>query len=220
MKKRIALYCLSFALVAPLATAQVTIVSGTPGDAGTSPSTPVSPNLGGVLLNFDSLTPFTTYPTTAVDGVSISSPDGLEVLPFSDQSGPNYLYDTSAEGTADITISLSSPTTAIGVGIADSDGVDVTLEALGAGGIDLGTFSEFLNPNLPTNNPGNYYFILEDTVPGLDGLVLTQTDANPNFSGLAIDDVQVAPTPEPSSMLLLSTGLCGVAGFGFRRKRA
>jgi hypothetical protein len=45
--------------------------------------------LGGILINFDSLTPFATYSTYTSSGVSISSPDGLEVLPYSTEDGPN-----------------------------------------------------------------------------------------------------------------------------------
>jgi len=94
------------------------------------------------------------------------------VEPYSTQSNPNFLFDNSAAGGANVTIGLASGAEAIGVGIADSDDiggtpgdpVDITLQALGAGGLDLGTAFTI---NIPENtvNPGNGYYVVEDTTP-------------------------------------------------------
>src|ERR1700735_370686 len=71
-------------LTSLLVQASPVLITGTPGDDSLATPTGPSPNLHGILINFDSLTPFTTYPTTYTsNGVSISSPDGLEVLPYS-----------------------------------------------------------------------------------------------------------------------------------------
>jgi PEP-CTERM motif len=199
------------------------LFTGTPGDDSLATPTGPSPNLHGVLINFDGLTPFATYSTYTSNGVSISSPDGLEVLPFSTQSGPNEMFDDSAAGSANLSIMYAPGTTAIGVGIADSDanasGVPVTidLQALNSSGIGFGTvFAVTLTETGP--NPGNGYFVIQDTTPDIYGLQITQPVSNAAlFSGLAIDDVQIAP--EPSTFLLMGTG-AAILGFFRLRKRA
>jgi hypothetical protein len=198
------------------------LVIGTPSDDLLSKPTGPSPNLGGILINFDSLTAFATYSTYTSNDVSISSPDGLEVLPYSTQSGPNEMFDTSAAGSANISIT-DSGSSIIGVGIADSDmtaaGAPVTifLQALNASGVGFGTlFSVTITEAGP--NPGNGYFLLEDTTPDIYGMQITQPVSNASlYSGLAIDDVQV--TPEPSTFLLLGAG-AAILGFFRLRKQA
>lgn len=217
MKSRIGLCCVSLALAAPIAKAQITVTPGTPADSTFSTPKPASPNLGGTDLNFDGLTPYSSFPSYSSGGVTISSPDGLTVFPFSSQSAPNELFDSSADGSANITIALNQANDAIGFGVADSDGVDLTINALGASGNTLESFTEFLDPNAgPVNEPGNFYFVVSDSVSGLYGVQLMVAAPAGGGSGLAIDDVQVAP--EPSSLALLATGLSSLAGFGaFRR---
>jgi hypothetical protein len=229
LKLNLSLYG-SLLLTALAAHASPVLVVGTPANAYNSPPTGVSPALANII-NFDNLTtPLSCYeslvgcptfnPSTyAAEGVTISSPDGLLVYPFSTQSAPNELFDDSSDGTADITISLANGVNAIGVGIADSDPVTIYLQALGAGGVDLGSpFAETISET--SNNPGNGYFLLEDTSPDIYGLVLTQPVGSANYSGLAIDDLQTSPVPEPSSYLLLVTGLALFGYFRLRQKRA
>ena len=61
---------------------------------------------------------------------------------------------------------------------------------------------------LPTggNNPGNGYFTVSDSKYDIYGIQISQPVGNANYSGLAIDDLQVAPTPEPASLALLGVG--------------
>jgi hypothetical protein len=214
------LLCSALLAVAPvLALAGPVLIVGTPGNSLLSKPTGPSPVVG-ALINFDSLTPFTTFApgTYASQGVtSISSPDGLEVIPFSTQSFPNELFDNSAAGTANITITLAGGTMAIGIGIADSDPVSVTFQALGAGGVNLGTpFTESLAATEDPINTGNGYYVVEDTTPDIYGLKITQSVSNANYSGLAIDDLQTAP--EPSAILLLIGGAGTLFGFGLRKR--
>jgi hypothetical protein len=216
MNPRPMLCGLCFLLTSMLAHANPVLIVGTPGDDLLATPTGPSPNLHGTLLNFDSLTPFATFSTFTSTGVSISSPDGLVVLPFSTQSGPNELFDNSAEGSADLDVSLTSGAYGIGVGIADSDPVSVMIQALGLGGVDLGPAFSVTIPET-TVNSGNGYFVVENSIPDIYGLQITEAVSNPDYSGLAIDDVQVTYTPEPSSFLLLATGLAILGSFGLMK---
>jgi hypothetical protein len=209
----------------------VSITTGTPSNASTLPATlNPSPNLGGLIINFDTanLEPPNTTCVSApcssltIQGVTFSSPNGIQVIPFSTQSGPNELFDVSPIGGADLSITLTQGVGAIGVGIADSDLTDagapvtITLEALGTGGTVLSTFNETISETNP--NPGNAYFVISDTTPDLFGLnISTAGNSNNTDSGLAIDDVQVVP--EPSSWMFLASGIALL--FGLRKfKRA
>ncbi len=208
------LLCGSLLLTALIAQADIiSLTTGTPGDANTLPQTPVSPNLHGTLINFDTTAlenPSATCvvsacPSLTLQGATFSSPDGVQVIPFSTQSGPNELYDPSSDGSANLTFSLTAGVNEIGVGIADSDQtpggapVNITIEALGASSTILGSFTVTIPETSP--NPGNAYFLISDTTPGLRGLdIITAATGQ---SGLAIDDVQFVP--EPSSVVLLTS---------------
>jgi hypothetical protein len=212
--------CSCVLLLMPLLAQADSLVVGTPGDVFLPTPTGPSPNLGGTLLTFSNLSPFSTFnPSTyASQGITISSLDGLIVLPYSTQTNPpNELFDNSPNGTANITISLTSGVNAIGVGIADSDSpVNIMLQALGAGGSSLGSPFAVTIPEI-TVNPGNGYLVVEDTTADIRGLQITEIVGSANYSGLAIADVQVAP--EPSSWVLLAGGLAMI-GFYRLLKRA
>jgi hypothetical protein len=215
-----ALFYSALLLLTPcIAQAGPVLIVGTPGDADLSKNPGPSPALGN-LINFDSLTAFSTFaPSTyASQGVTISSPDGLTVYPFSTQSGPNELFDDSSDGTANVTVALDFGTSAIGIGIADSDPVSVTLQALAANGSNLGSaFSINLATTESAVNTGNGYYVLEDTTSDIFGLRITESVGNASlFSGLAIDDLQTAP--EPSSILLMTAGVAILGCFRLRKR--
>jgi len=182
------------------------ITVGTPGNAGLSTPTGPSPNMGGTTINFDSIVACTVSacPSLVASGVTFSSPDGLLIIPFSTQSFPNELFDMSPNGSANLSFLNAVGRNAIGVGIADSDpGVTITIQALNSSGVAFGAaFTETISE--ATANPGNGYFVVSDTSADIFGLQITQSTGNANFSGLAIDDVQLSP--EPSTYLLLSSG--------------
>ena len=208
----------------------ITLLTGAPSNAyNLPPITKPSPYYGGPIVSFDGLTPCATFPPAGCtnesgyssQGLTFTSADGLYVIPYSTQTGPNELFDNGAGGTADLFIETASGHTLIGVGIADSDTnatgapVTITLQPLSAGNVDLGSA---INVMLPTggSNPGNGYFVVEDASgANIYGLQITQSYNSVNNSGLAIDDVQ--STPEPSTLLLLGAGL-GVLGFRFRKR--
>jgi hypothetical protein len=93
----------------------------------------------------------------------------------------------------------------------------VTLQELGVNGLALGSpFSVTIPEN--TVNPGNGYFAISDTGYAIGGLEIIQNSANANNSGLAIDDLQVAPTPEPTTCFLAGAGLLAFGISRLRRK--
>jgi len=215
-------------LTSTLAYGVPVLLSGTtPADDSTLPVTPVSPRFG-TLINFDGLAQCGTFPPdgsctnlsgNTFSGVTFTSADGLYAIPFSAQSAPNELFDNGTLGSANILITTAGGVMQIGVGIADSDilpstlPVTITLQPLNALHTALGSAFNITIPETG-GNPGNGYFVFQDTTADIFGLQITQSVPNANFSGLAIDDVQV--TPEPSTFLLLSAG---VAVFGFLRLR-
>ena len=216
--RRIILFC-GFVAGSVIASADPALIAGVPGDA--TFSTPTGPSVSfGPLINFDELTPNTTLNPSqyAAQGItSISSPDGLSVIPFSTQSFPNEIFDASPDGSANITILLNRPTNEIGLGIADSDPVTISLQPLGAGGTDLGSAFQVGIPT-DTINPGNGYYAVSDPNFGIQGLQILETSGDPSFSGLAIDDLQVSPAPEPAT-LTFAAGVLAL-GIGAWRRRA
>jgi len=219
--KKITVFAASILFTAALAQA-VTITPGTPENGNSASSTGPAP-LFGTRFTFDSLTPNSTFSasTYAAQGVTISSPDGLVVSPYSTQSGPNELFDNSSDGSANIKIVLTKGTNEIGIGIADSDGVPVTIEALSSTGAVLGTLSSTMPNN--TVNPFNGYFVASDGGNyDIYGLAILQASGNAaSFSGLAIDDLQVNPTPEPATLAMFGVGAVLLGAFRVRaRSRA
>jgi PEP-CTERM motif len=207
---------------------------GTPANAySLPPTTKPTPYFGSVLVNFDSLTACGTFPpsgctnvsgNTYANDVTITSGDGLYVIPYSSQSAPNELYDNSSDGSANLTISLSYGANAVGVGVADSDDPDGTgdpvnifLQALNVNGNPLGAADEVTLPETGSN-PGNGYFYVTDTTDDIYGIQITQPVGDTGvYSGLAIDDVQAAP--EPSTwLLLIGGGLAMIGGSRLRKK--
>jgi len=171
-----------------------------------------------LVANFDTLTPFSTFASYSTPAVTITSPDGFAVLPYSTQSAPNELFDNSSNGTANISIKLTQGTNGIGIGIADGDPVSITLQALNSSGAPLGqAFSVNLAATEDPRNVGNGYYALYDTTADIFGLQILQTVGNSNYSGLAIDDLQAAP--EPATLALLGAA-CLVAGLWRARNRA
>jgi hypothetical protein len=210
------LSCAAVLLTGFSAYANPVLITGTPGDANLAVPTRPSPTLGN-LINFDNVLTCTSTacPSLTVLNATFSSPDGVLVIPFSTQSFPNELFDNSANGSANLSIQLIGGVTEIGVGIADSDPVTVTLQALNSSGTPFGNaFAVTIPEN--TVNPGNGYYVVSDTTPDIFGLLVTQPVGSANFSGLAIDDVQ--STPEPSTFLLLASGAALFAGLRLRKR--
>jgi len=210
------LICSAFLAVSAAKSAPVLLI-GTPGNSYAATPTGPLPNLG-ILANFDNLTAFSSLTSYSSPSLAVTSPDGFSVLPYSTQSGPNELFDSSPNGTANIAIKLPGGVSGIGVGIADGDPVSITLQALNSAGAGFGpVFSINLATTQDPNNVGNGYYALFDTTSDIFGLQILQTAGSPNYSGLAIDDVQA--TPEPVTSVLFFGG-CLLIAVSRLRKRA
>lgn len=192
-----------------------TLITGSPNDNNYAGDN-LSPRFG-TYIDFDNLTPFSQVATNAyvAEGVqSISSKSGsnpLLAVPYSSQSAPNYL--TTASGmnggpTGGITITLSNLVNIIGIGVLESDGYSDTLEALGATGNILGSYTV----TVPStgNTPFNAYYVITDTSTDIKSLVISSASGN-----FGIDDLQFAP--EPLNMGLIAVG--GILLLGLARLR-
>jgi hypothetical protein len=215
---KINLLLLSAVLAAAGLNAAPSLIVGTPGNSYLA--TPTGPNPSfGTLYNFDSLSSGSTFSasTYGAEGVSISSPDGLMVEPYSTQSSPNELFDNSAAGSANISITTFG-TNEIGIGIADSDAATVTLQALNAQGVGFGSRFSLIIP-AGASNPGVGYFVIADAAYDIYGLQVLQPLGDASYSGLAIDDLQVASAPEPATVALFCIGAL-MLGTSRLRKRS
>jgi hypothetical protein len=221
----------------------VSVVQGTPGNNNLLPASLPSPSFASPINFANLLSQITSLPTAtqancvnnglqcptfnsaqyASQGVTISSPDGLLIYPFSDQTaGGIELFDEGTggdlDGTANITIGLAGGVNNLAVGLSDFDTpVTLTLEVLGLGGADLGTFDVSTPVENATATTGQTYFVAEDTTPGIYGLQILQTTMT-GGSGLALAEVEFSP--EPSTFLLMIGGGLAMIGATRLRKKA
>jgi hypothetical protein len=185
-----------------------TITLGSPNTFGAG----LSPVFG-VLINFDSLTPMSTfspatYSSVGIANISNSPAAPLLVLPFSPQTPPNYLSTGSSDNYAgDITFTFTNPASTIGFGISEDGTTPVTFTAFGAAGAVLGTFTEVV-----PSSTFNAYYVLSG--PSFDIESVSVSAAQ----NLAIDDVQFSAAPEPSTITLFAAGI-GLLVLAAKRRR-
>ena len=100
-------------------------------------------------------------------------------------------------------------------GVTTSDSIDVPTSTF-SGGVFVPGFLQFMGPQLygpsildPTFLTGSFPLYTELLAPPF-----TETDYS-----LTITPETTSPTPEPASLILLSSGILALAGHGFCRRR-
>lgn len=197
-----------------------TITVGTAGNSTLSTPSKPSPSVGPIVSLSGLANTANPLASITTGGVTFSSKDGVQAIPYSTMyNTPNEIFDAGSNGVANLMLSLAGGVNALGFGVTDSDGVSISLQILGANGVALGSpVVENLASTADVN--GNSYFVIKDTAYDIYGVTITQSVANANYSGLAVGDIEVAPTPEPTALYLLGAGLALVGGLRWRGNNA
>jgi len=171
-----------------------------------------SPNLSpvfGTWVNFDDQPTGNPVNPTQYVGVGVANiSDANNQLYYfpSTQSLPNYVGTGPNTGwSMDTTITLALPTNQIGIGIAGPGTVTLTAYDSSGAVVEGSTFAFGSN---------EYWYFTEGTYD------IQSLRIQSGF--IAIDDLQFNPgtsTPEPGSLMLLGSGVVGLAGFLRRRLR-
>jgi len=130
--------------------------------------------------------------------------------------GLHASLDALADIYIDFSVGVSNLFFTAGDGVGDFDAFNVSLYEFGSGGL-LGTFSSpvFGGDNEPEwytllTNVSNVGRVVFDPKSSSGGVVLTELGY----------EVNTAPVPEPSTVLLLGSGLVCLAWYGRKRKKA
>lgn len=121
----------------------------------------------------------------------------------------------SFPGTTGVTFTFASPVTAAGIVWTDGLG-GATFEAFGAGMTSLGTIGpvSIADGNFFGGTAEDRFFGVQD-MAGIYAIKLS----NDGAGGIEVDHVQfgIASVPEPATMLLLGTGIFGLALVGRKK---
>jgi hypothetical protein len=145
---------------------------------------------------------------------SIAATNGtgsLSAVPFSGQTQPNYIGPVDFSNI-DILITLSQPTSEIGLGLLAGSSNNFTLRALGTSANVIASYSV----TVPGDGVSafNAYYAIQDTAATMKSLEIVGNGG--------IDDLQFlsagASAPEPASLALVGAGILGLGVLAKRRR--
>jgi hypothetical protein len=190
-----------------------TLISGPTSFSGTTPPSPLIYPLSPVVSS--PINPSWALNNTVSQWISPIADANPLTFQYPESNTLPYTYRT----TFDLTGFIPTSVVITGMWMSDNQGVDILLNGVSTG---ISHFPADGNPALNTFQEWSNFTISSGFVPGMNTLAfevlnfdIPGTFGNP--SGLRVElSGDATAIPEPSTMLLLATGLVGLAGF--RRK--
>jgi hypothetical protein len=159
----------------------------------------------------------------SVNQVNSNLGNPISVAFFHPEGSFGWYPSGGDHGFTRITLESGGDFDAVGLlrGTGNSSDTNLMFYELREGGVTV------LSGSVSNNNNGGAGLYLGFSGGGFDEILLRNGDVgavtNGSLNGLAIDAIEtsnsLSATPEPASLILLGTGIAGMAGYGWRRRK-